>query len=605
VVAAEVREREQLLACLGEQCRGLREAGSDLGDPPSVSGRTTIGLSMPDQMNETSRPPQQAGERRPLTVLFSDIVDSTAIAERLDPEDWTVIVNEAFERMSRAVRRYDGTVARLMGDAILAFFGAPVAHEDDPERAVRCGLDLVASIDELGERVRREHGVALRVRVGINTGPVLVGRVGSEMAHEYTAMGDAVNVAARMQSAARPGTVLVTAATHRFIAPIVDAVDAGQLELKGKTGTVRAYEIVAVRAGGTTTTRGLAGIQSPMVGREAQLAALRAAFDVVRAGQGRMACVLGEPGLGKSRLLAEFRREIERTGPPPAWIEGRCLSYGQGQPYHLVLDLVRSLLGVAAASGETEVRTALERASREALGEEWTDAYAYLGHLLSLQLEPEMATRLTTLDMEATKRYVASIHRLLRARSERAPVVLVCEDLHWADPSSVGAIAGLLPLANEMPLLCVATSRPDRASPGWRLITQAREMFGEALTELPLSPLTGEESLALIANLLEIESLPARVRDFIMEKAEGNPFFVEEVIRMLIERGAIERRGERWVAVAGAADIEIPDTLQGLLLARIDRLPDEARRVLRVASVIGRQFPLTVLERLLEPGARA
>src|SRR5213596_1913357 len=201
-------------------------------------------------------------ERRPITVLFADIAGSTSIAERLDPEDWTTLVGKAFQRMNRTIERYDGTIARLMGDGVLAFFGAPVAHEDDPERAVRCGLDMVQAIDELGAAQQAAGGSGLRVRVGVNTGPVVVGVVGTDKASEYTAMGDTVNVAARMQASARPGSVLITAATHRFVSGLVEAVDVGQLELKGKSATVRAYEITSLKKG-AVHTRGLAGVSSP------------------------------------------------------------------------------------------------------------------------------------------------------------------------------------------------------------------------------------------------------------------------------------------------------------------------------------------------------
>ncbi len=542
----------------------------------------------------------RGGERRPITALFADIVGSTSIVERMDPEDWTEVVNEAFDRMTRTVKRYDGTVARLMGDAILAFFGAPVAHEDDPERAVRCALDMIRSIDELGVRVERDHAVKFGIRAGISTGPVFVGRVGTDAAHEYTAMGDAVNVAARMQAAARPGTVLITAATHRFIANVFDTVDLGPLEVKGKTEAVRAYEVTGVKAD-RASLRGLASTQSAMVGRDQQLEAMRSVFAVVRAGQGRMVSILGEPGIGKSRLLAEFRTEAEASDPSPVWVEGRCLSIGQTLPYHLVLDLVRSIVGVGAGADQAEVQAALERTLRTALGDEWLDAYAYLGQLLSVPLEPEVAARIAGLEMETVKRYVASIHRLLQAAAAERPIVLVCEDLHWADPSSIAVLGQLLPLANEMPLLCIATSRVDRTAPGWRLVSEVREIFADALTELRLEPLSGEQSRQLVANLLEIESLPPRVREFILTKAEGNPFFVEEVIRMLIERGVLVRKGELWIATDAVSDVEIPDNLQALLLARIDRLPESARHTLRVASVIGRQFGLKVLERVLEP----
>ena len=358
-----------------------------------------------------------SSERRHITVLFADIAGSTAMAERMDPEDWTAVVGQAFARMNATVERYDGTIARLMGDGLLAFFGAPVAHEDDPERAVRCGLDMVKAIGALGAA---HHGkdVVLQVRVGINTGPVVVGIVGTDAASEYTAMGDAVNVAARMQAHAPPGSVLVTEATHRFIAPIVESRDIGKLELKGKSDAVHAFEITGLKPG-ATSPRGLAGITSPMIGRDDQLARLSALFSVARARQGRIVTVLGEPGIGKSRLLAEFRTAVMAMDPAARWVEGRCLSYGQALPYHVVLDLVRSMFGVSASADEPETRAALGRGLRDLLGDGWAEPYTYLGHLLSIQLEPEMQARISTLQGETMKRYVSSI--ATRSDSASAP----------------------------------------------------------------------------------------------------------------------------------------------------------------------------------------
>src|SRR5438067_191229 len=419
-------------------------------------------------------------ERRPITVLFADIAGSTSIAERLDPEDWTTLVGKAFQRMNRTIERYGGTIARLMGDGVLAFFGAPTAHEDDPERAVRCGLDLVRAIDELDASSHISGADKLRVRVGINTGPVVVGIVGTETASEYTAMGDTVNVAARMQASARPGSVLITAATYRFVSGLVEAVDVGQLELKGKSAAVRAYEITSLKEG-AVHTRGLAGVSSPMVGRDSQLRQLGQLFQIVKAGQGRVACILGEPGMGKSRLLAELRASLDGQDDPPP-----------------------------------------------------TDS-----------------------------------------------------------------LLTLLPTVAGLPILFILSSRQERTAVGWRLIAGAREIYGDALTEMRLDPLSIDDSRTLISNLLTIESLPDETRDLILARAEGNPFFVEEVIRMLIDRGAIAHEGDRWIGTDKVAGIEIPDTLHGLLLARIDRLPAESRRTLRVASVIGRQFGVTILERLL------
>jgi class 3 adenylate cyclase len=543
--------------------------------------------------------PAASSERRSVTVLFADIAGSTAIAESMDPEDWTALVGEVFTRMTRTIEQYDGTIARLMGDGVLAFFGAPVAHEDDPERAVRCGLDMARAIDELGAAQRAKGASDLRVRVGINTGPVVVGMIGTDTANEYTAMGDAVNVAARMQATAREGSVLITAATYRFVSPLVETVDVGLLALKGKTDAVQAYEITGLKAG-AKAARGIVGLRAPMVGRDAQLAQLHEVFGVVRARQGRVACVLGEPGMGKTRLLAELRADVERADGSVRWIEGRCLSYGEALPYHLVLDLVRSFIGVSASSDESQIAEALQRVLRDLLGDAWAETYAYLGHLLSLRLTPEEQARLSILETEAIKRYVSSLILVLRAVSARGPVVLVCDDLHWADAASVDTLLPLIPSLAAMPVLCVLSSRIERKAPGWRLIAGARDIVGDALTEIRLDPLSLDDSRALVSNLLRIESLRPETRDLVLAKAEGNPFFVEEVIRMLIDRGAIVREGDRWIATERVDGIDIPDTLQGLLLARIDRLPQESKRTLRVASVIGRQFGVTILERLLE-----
>src|SRR6266511_432582 len=496
--------------------------------------------------------PEQQGERRPVSVLFADIVSSTAIA----------------------VRRYDGTVGRLMGDAILAFFGAPVAHEDDPERAVRAAFEMIGAVDALALGA---DDMRLQLRVGINTGPVLVGMVGTDVASEYTAMGDAVNVASRMPALASPGHIAVTADTHRFVAPLVDARDLGVVQVKGKAEGLHAYELTSLKDS-PGRIRGVPGLESPLVGRDAQVAQLVGLFDLVRAGRGRVACVLGEPGIGKSRLLGELRSHALRAAPDLVWIEGRCVSYGQSLGYHLVLDLIRSAIGVTASASGPEVREALRSTTRSLFGDDWVDVYAYLGHLLSIDLEPEVEAKLAALEFEAMKRYIAAVVNLLRGLTARGPVVLVCEDVHWADPTSVDVIGQVLPLTNETPLLAVITSRVERDAPGWKLVAGARDVFGEAYSEVHLGPLSVGESRTLVSNLLEIESLPDVIRDAILTKSEGNPFFVEEMIRMLIEHGAIERQGDRWMATEGIARVEIPDSLQRLLLARIDRLPESSRR---------------------------
>jgi len=595
-------------AAVAADARFCVNCGQALIEPSEAdqARQARLSAAAPSPLIEKMRTAKLTGERKPVTALFADVVGSTALAERMDPEDWTAMMNEAFDQMSKAVFRYEGTIAQLQGDAMVAFFGAPVAHEDDPDRAVRAALDMVAAIDEFARQLKATDGIDFRIRAGISSGPVVVGNVGTDLRYEYTALGDAMNVAARMQAEAEPGSVLITASTHRLVADAFETEDIGEIAVKGKTDPVHAYRVVAPKAV-PLRKRGLerAGLESPMVGRDHELETLRSLYGVVQAGRSRVAILVGEPGIGKSRLLAELRRWV--TDQPQAeaarsispWLEGRCVSYGRNLPYHLLLDLVRSTLEIPFAGSETEARVMLDRQLGAYLGDEATDTAPFLAHLLGLPLHADEADR-ALLDPETMQiRYVASIHRLLRALSIRGPVVLVCEDMHWADPASVALVSQLLPLAAQLPVLFIATLRADTDSAGWRLVSTARELFGDALTEMRLQPLSDTDGRDLVANLLEIESLPQGVRDSILSRAEGNPFFVEEVIRMLIERGVIERHEEHWVATAEVASVDIPDTLHGLLLARIDQLPDTAKRSLRVASVIGRQFPVRVLERVL------
>ena len=538
-----------------------------------------------------------AGERKPVTAIFADIVDSTLLTASMDPEDWTDIVNNTFKRMSEVIYRYEGTIARLMGDGILAFFGAPVAHEDDPERAVRCALDMIAAVEDVGKDLRRTRDIQFGIRAGVNTGPVVVGTVGSDLMYEYTAMGDAVNIASRMQSAARPGSVLVTETTFRFIAPLFDAVELEPLSVKGRSEPVVAFEIIGPKHA-PGRTRGLAGLGSEMVGRDKELATLDGLVAVVRAGRGRAACVIGAPGLGKTRLIGELRPRA--TGAGVVWAEGRCVSYGRSLPYHLVGRLVRSFIGVGPTADDAETRGALDARIGEFLGADAPSTILYLGHLLGLALTPEDLERVTSIDpLFLQGRYAQSIRQVIRAATARAPLALVCDDVHWADSASIELLADLMALANELPILLLVACRPEQDAAGWRLVTMARELFGDMLAEIRLQPLSAEESSALIGNLLDVASFPAHARDSILERAEGNPFFVEEIIRMLIDRGAVAPSAASWAATSAIDAVEIPDNIQGLLLARIDRLADEPKRVLRVASVMGRRFSLPLLERIM------
>jgi class 3 adenylate cyclase len=594
-------------ASVAPDARFCASCGQALTDPSTAdeAARARLIAAAPAPLITKMRAARLTGERKPVTALFADVVGSTTLAEQIDPEDWTVIINEAFDLMSRAVFRYEGTIAQLQGDALLAFFGAPIAHEDDPERAIFAALDMQESIEEFARQLKATQGIEFHIRAGVNSGPVMVGNIGSDLRYEYTALGDAVNVASRMQTAAQPGTIVITEMTRRLTGDAFEVEDLGDIAVKGKAEPVHAFRVIARKAA-PARHRGLesVGLDSPMVGRDEPLRRLIEAFGVARAGRGRMAFVIGEPGIGKSRLLAELRRAVTNggEGADATWLEGRCVSYGRNLPYHLVIDLLRSMLGIPFAATADEGRDALERGLTTVLGDdkaEMADTAGYLASLLSLPMRGDEASRIAVDPDFLQSRYVAAIHRLLREVSSRGPIVVICEDLHWADPASVEVARQLLSMSTHLPILFVGALRAETDSDGWDLLSVARDTFGAALVEIRLEPLTEGESRTLVANLLEIESLPGQVRDLILTRAEGNPFFVEEVVRMLIDRGVIVSRGDRWVATEEVVTIEIPETLHGLLLARIDQLPDSAKRSLRIAAVIGRQFPVRVLERVI------
>jgi class 3 adenylate cyclase len=573
--------------------------------PADDARMSRLVAAAPDGLVEKARAAASlTSERRVVTVLFADVVGSTSLSQEVDAKTWASILNSALDRITPIIYHYEGTVARLMGDGIWVFFGAPVAHEDDPQRAVRAALEMIEAVRRYAREIEQQHGIEFNIRACLNTGPVVVGPVGDDMRYEYTAMGATVNLAARLKFASEPMSVLISENTHRFVAPVFDVEELGEVETKDLDEPVRVYRVVGAKARpGQLRGLAMAGLESPMVGRDAEMVTLLQLCEAVRAGLGRAVLIVGEPGLGKTRLIAEWKIAAVQhsNGPPPVWAEGHSLSYGQGLAYHLLIDLLRAIVGVSESADEPETRAALQAMAADLWGEEAGEVYPFLGHILSTKLDNEAIERLQRLDPQALQaQYLAALRRLLLALSDRKPLVLVLEDLHWADPSSIDLLVKLLPLASTAPLLFCMVTRPDREAPGWKLVAAARETLGGSLTEITLQALSEVDSRQLVSNLLEIEALPEKLRKIILKKAEGNPFFVEEVIRMLIDRGAIVRREGGWVANAKVESIDIPDNLQGLLLARIDRLPEEVKHTLRVAAVIGRQFPLKVLKRVLE-----
>jgi ABC-type oligopeptide transport system substrate-binding subunit/class 3 adenylate cyclase len=538
-------------------------------------------------------------ERKAVTALDADIVGSTALAERLDAEEAKLILGEAIARMIAAVEELGGTVKDLAGDGVLALFGAPVAHEDDAERAVRAGLRIAKELAAYGSEVAAGWGVEnFAVRVGVNTGSVVLGPVGAGSRVEYGAVGDAINTAARLQSAAAPGSVLVGESTHRLVEPLFDWSEPRRLSLKGKEDEVVAYEVTGVRAV-PGKARGVLGVETPLVGRAAELAVARAAAEAVLAGTGGILYMTGEAGIGKSRLTTELRAFVEEANSqhgPPRWLEGRCVSYGESLPYWPYRDILRDWLDVSLQEPELRLRISLRREVDRLFGERALEIYPYLGAMLGLTLEPDAGARLAELSPEALQyRTFEVVRALLERLADERPLIVAVDDLHWADATSLQLTEQLLGVTDSAAVLLILEQRPERDHPSWQVKAVAAEQYPHRLRELALETLSGEDHRELLHSLVGDKTIPVELEEHILASAEGNPFYLEELVAALVDTGVLVRAGDDW-RFEHEAEIVIPPTVEKVILARIDRLSESQREVLTAASVLGRRFGLPLLE---------
>ena len=556
----ELRELEQAI---------LRQDASLRAEQPTPVLPEAVEAASP----APERPPED--ERRPVTVLFADVVGSTSLGERLEPDEAKVLVGECVTMMSRAVEEYGGTVQAHQGDGICAYFGVPSVHEDDPERAVRAALRILEIVRGYAIDIERAWGISgFAVRAGINSGPAAVGLVGTAEP-QTVALGDATNVAARLQAAAEPGTILVGEVTARCLTQRFVLEPLGEIAVKGRDEAVKASRVLGAREHEQRAPA------TPIVGRERELEVLHQVVEELASGRGRIVLLLGEPGMGKTRLLAELS-SLASNGA--TWLEGQCHSYG-GFPCWPFVEILLGWLGVEIGEPEIAVRTKARAGLGMLLGDEFESVFVPLADLLHLRLEPSVAP--------ASDGVEHAYPHWLEALATERPVIAAVEDTQWADAPTRELAEQLLDLTDRAPVALVLTEEPIPGSEGAALRLRALADYGHRTVELALGPISDAAAEQLLVGLLGDEvDRATRIR--LVREAEGNPFYLEELARAYLE-GALEPRGRTWTITMGAREL-LPPTLENLLVARIDRQPDGPRRLAQIAAAIGRRFPVRVLE---------
>lgn len=570
------------------------------------------------------QPAPLEGERRQATVILADVFQSTVLLEHIGTEAWVAVMNDVLQIMEAEIYRFGGEVNQFRGDGLVAFFGATAAHEDDPERAVLSALSMQSSLGAYAATLLEKRAIDVRVRVGVNTGEVIVTSIGESHQHrENTAMGEAVSVAARLETAAEPNTILVSESTYRRCESQFEWQTLTPLQVKGMAQPLPVYRPLAPqRDTKADRSRRLQayGFSVPLIGRENELNDLKLSVDNLANGRGGIVQLVGDEGIGKSRLESELRRYVfrdalllaETQGREPdlqtsallsmIWLRGQCRSYEQSWPYAMWHNLLRRWLGVGDGEPVPEISRRLYDQSLALWGDQLVDYYPYLAAFLSLPLPDPYADRVKHLDAKELRRqsYLA-VRSWLEALSSRAPLVIAFNNAHWADASSLNLLEYCLPLCDHLPLLWLIIIRPLPDSNVWALGQRAMSEYPHRYKYIALEPLSEEQIGEMIDRLIGPNILSAELREPIIRRAEGNPYYVEELIRSLIEQGILIQDAQtgQWQATRAVVPLDLPDTLQSLLLGRLDSLTPAERRVLQIAAVIGDIFWSNLLANLV------
>jgi len=525
-------------------------------------------------------------ERRQLTVMFCDLVGSTALSTGMDPEDLRDVIASFLSPCSAAIRRYDGFVAKYMGDGILAYFGYPRAHEDEAERSVRAGLDIVDAMAELNAALPKPRGVELAVRVGIATGPVVVGdQIGEGTAQQTAVVGETPNLAARLQALAQPNQIVVSAATRAMLGDHFDLDDLGAHELKGFAEPVPVWRVLAARDVESRFAATRTGSAAPLVGRQEEMGLLLRAWEGSSRGRGQVVLIQGEAGVGKSCLVEGLR---EAAGKDHIWVAIRCSPFHTASAFHPIIEHLKRVFGWQPEDTAQQHLAKLEAGLAGFKALPLSESVRLFADLMSVPAPEDRYPRLPMTAQQQRDATLDAIVAWLIEVAERAPVLMAWEDLHWSDPTTLEVLGMLIEQAPTAAMLVVATYRPE-LTPPW---PQRSHMI-----PITLNPLERPEVETMVGHLAGGRSLPGEVVEHIVAKADGVPLYVEELTKAIIGSGVVEARGDAYVLRGALAQLHIPETLQGSLMARLDRAP-LLREVAQLGSVLGREFAYDMISAL-------
>jgi len=526
------------------------------------------------------------GERKQVTVMFCDMEGFTPLSERLGPEEAYSIMNQIYEILIHKVHDFEGTVNEMTGDGIIALFGAPIALEDAPQRAVRSSLAIHREMARFSDRVKQERkGMPiLRMRVGIHTGPVVVGTIGNDLRVDFKAVGDTVNLASRMQDLAEAGTTYVTEETFKLTEGLFRFEVLGEKAVKGREKPVTVYRAIAPSTRRTrfdvSAERGL----TPFAGRERELELLIDALERSKAGRGQAFSIMAEAGVGKSRLLYEFRKAV--VNEDVTFLEGSCLSYSRGVAYHPVIDVLKANFDIQEGDGDFDIKEKVKKGLK-IVGADEASSLPYLLELLAVK---DSVIDQIPISPEVRKhRIIETLKGIILKGSEIRPLILAYEDLHWVDKSSEEVLKYVLESIPGARVLLLFTYRPEFVH------TWGAKSYHSQIT---LNRLSNRESLMVASHLLGTEELDKDLEEFILEKTEGVPLFIEELIKSLKDLRIIEREDSRYRIIKDLSEVTIPATVQEVIMARIDSLPDGIKRLLQTGSAVGREFSYDLIKRV-------